>query len=114
MRLLVVLRLLAAGAPDHDLVLLDRDLHRPMAGPVLGVHRVILDGWVEPQTVALVAVVERRLERTGRRLATPGGATASAASSSAAISASSCARRSISSSKSAATAPSVSSSGARP
>ena len=31
-----------AGAADHDLVLLDRDLDRPVAGPVLGVDRVVL------------------------------------------------------------------------
>ena len=119
-----------AGAADDDLVLLDRDLDRAVAGPVLGVDRVVLDGGVEPQAVALLAVVEGRLERRppcagvrptaapaaapalGRRfspsssssvvLGAPPRAAASAASSSAAISASSSARRSISSSKSAA------------
>ena len=54
-----------AGAADHDLVLLDRDLDRPVAGPVLGVDRVVLDGGVEPQAVALVAMVEGGLERAG-------------------------------------------------
>ena len=34
--------LVAAGAADHDLVLLDRDLDRPVAGPVLGVDGVVL------------------------------------------------------------------------
>ena len=58
-----VVRVLAAGAPDHDLILLDRDLDRTVAGPVLGVDRIVLHGGVEPQAVALVAVVERRLER---------------------------------------------------
>ena len=53
------------GAADHDLVLLDRDLDRPVAGPVLGVDRVVLDGGIEPQAVALLAVVERALERAG-------------------------------------------------
>src|SRR5690349_13490788 len=33
----VVVVLVAAGAADHDLVLLDRDLHGAVAGPVLGV-----------------------------------------------------------------------------
>ena len=40
-----------------------RDRHRPVAGPVLGVHRVVLDGGVEPQAVALLAVVEGPVER---------------------------------------------------
>ena len=61
----VVVVLVAAGAADHDLVLLDRDLDRPVAGPVLGVDGVVLDGGIEPQPVALLAVVERALERTG-------------------------------------------------
>src|SRR4051794_18967545 len=62
-----------AGAADHDLVLLDRDLDGGGAGPVLGVHRVVLHGRVEPQAVALLAVVERALQRA------PGGALARAA-----------------------------------
>src|SRR5215204_6809019 len=69
----VVVVLVAAGAADHDLVLLDRDLDGPVAGPVLGVDGVVLDGGVEPQAVAFLAVVERALER-------PGGALAAAAS----------------------------------
>src|SRR4051812_40467457 len=36
-----------------------------MAGPVLGIDRVVLDGWVQPQPVALLAVVEGALQRTG-------------------------------------------------
>ena len=36
---------------------------RPVAGPVLGVDGVVLDGGVEPQPVALLAVVEGALER---------------------------------------------------
>src|SRR5215204_4015297 len=68
----VVVVFVAAGAADHDLVLLDRDLDGPVAGPVLGVDGVVLDGGVEPQAVALLAVVERALER-------PGGALAAAA-----------------------------------
>ena len=65
----VVVVLVAAGAADHDLVLLDRDLDGAVAGPVLGVHGVVLDGGVEPQAVALLAVVERALERPGGLLA---------------------------------------------
>src|SRR4051794_32873780 len=60
----------AAGAADHDLVFLDRDLDGAVAGPVLGVDRVILDGGVEPQSVALLAVVERAFERARGRAAT--------------------------------------------
>ena len=59
--LLVVL----AHAADDDPVLLDGDLDRPVAGPVLGVDRVVLDRRVEPQAVALLAVVEGALERRG-------------------------------------------------
>src|SRR4051812_10242027 len=51
-----------AGPADDDLVLFDRDLDRPVAGPVLRVHRVVLDRGIEPQAVALVAMVERGLE----------------------------------------------------
>src|ERR1700760_3437597 len=67
-------RVLAAGAADHDLVLLDRDLDGAVPGPVLGVDGVVLDGGIEPQPVALLAVVERRLERRG--LASAAAATA--------------------------------------
>jgi hypothetical protein len=66
----VVVVLVAAGAADHDLVLLDRDLDGAVARPVLGVHRIVLDRGVEPQPVALLAVVERALERSGGLLAT--------------------------------------------
>ena len=65
----VVVLVVGAGAADHDLVLLDRDLDRAVAGPVLGVDGVVLDGGVEPQAVALLAVVERALERAARRCA---------------------------------------------
>ena len=51
-----------------------------MPGPVLGVDRIVLDGGVEPQAVALVTMVEGRLERVG-------GALAAAASPAAAASA---------------------------
>ena len=61
----------AAGPPDHDLVLLDRDLDGPVARPVLGVDGVVLDGGVEPQAVALLAVVEGALERPGALAAAP-------------------------------------------
>src|SRR3954447_21153524 len=66
----VVLVLGRARAADHDLLLLDRDLDGPVAGPVLGVDGVVLHGGIEPQAVALLAVVERRLERGGATLAT--------------------------------------------
>src|SRR5919198_115471 len=66
-----VVLVLVAGAADHDLVLLDRDGHRPVAGPVLGVDRVVLHGGVEPQAVALLAVVEGALELGHRALAAP-------------------------------------------
>ncbi len=45
-----------------------------MSRPVLGVHRVVLDRGVEPQSVALLTVVEGALERSGGA-----GAAASAA-----------------------------------
>src|SRR4051794_23928256 len=72
----VVVVLGDTGTADHDLVLLDRDLHRTVAGPVLGVDRVILDRGVEPQAVALFPVVERALERLGgaAAAAAPAGA----------------------------------------
>src|SRR4051794_20157853 len=62
----------APGATDHDLVFLDRDLDRAVTRPVLGVDRVVLDGGVEPQAVALLAMVERALQRTGWCGATAG------------------------------------------
>ena len=68
-----VVVLAAAGAADHDLVLLDRDLDGPVAGPVLGVDGIVLHVGVEPEAVALLAVVERALERAR------GGAAAGAA-----------------------------------
>src|SRR4051794_41897327 len=58
----VVVGVVLAGATDHDLVLLDRDDHVAVTGPMLGVHRVVGDGGVQPQAVALVAVIERALE----------------------------------------------------
>src|SRR4051812_16798461 len=67
----------ATRAPDHDLVLLDRDLHRPVARPVLGVDRVVLDRGIEPEPVALLAMVEGALERLAG--AAPGAAAAAAA-----------------------------------
>src|SRR5262249_10561216 len=75
---LVVVVLATAGATDHDLVLLDRDLDGSMAGPVLGVDGVVLHGGGEPQAVALLAVVEGALERAGSR-APARAATAAAA-----------------------------------
>ena len=57
------------GAADDDLVLFDRDLDGAVAGPVLGVDGVVGDGGVEPQPVALLAVVEAcpRAASGGRR-----------------------------------------------
>ena len=66
-----------ARAADHDLLGLDRDADLAMPGPVLGVVRVVLDGWVEPESKTLIAVVEGRFNRA---LATPpAAATASPA-----------------------------------
>src|SRR4051794_135394 len=73
--------LASAGTTDHDLVLLDRDLDGTVARPVLGVDGVVLHGGVEPQPVALLAVVERALERA------PGGAAAAGAAAGAATAA---------------------------
>src|SRR5215217_2054043 len=73
----VVVVLVAAGAADHDLLLLDRDLDGPVAGPVLGVHGIVLHGRVEPQPVPLLAVVERGLE--GRCASTAAAAAAAPA-----------------------------------
>ena len=88
---------LVAGAADDDAVLLDLDLDRSVPGPVLGVDRVVLDRGVEPQAVALLAVVEGALERPGvarararrprpprrlrRRVRVPLGSSSSSASS---------------------------------
>src|SRR3954470_23933629 len=72
--------LASAGTADHDLIFLDRDLDGTVAGPVLGVHGIVLDGGIEPQPVALLAMVERALERpgggpaAGAPAAAPGGA----------------------------------------
>src|SRR3954454_22184656 len=77
----VVVVLGHAGTADHDLVLLDRDLDRTVAGPVLGVDGIVLDGGIEPQPVALLAVVERALERAPYGPAAtgaPGGGAAAA------------------------------------
>ena len=52
-----------AGAADDDPVGLDGHRDRPVAGPVLGVDGVLLDRGVEPEPVALLAVVEGALER---------------------------------------------------
>src|SRR5206468_6003576 len=54
------------GPPDHDLVLFDRDLDRPVPGPMLGVDPIVDDGRIEPQPVALLAVVEGPLEWSTR------------------------------------------------
>src|SRR5581483_1296512 len=71
-----------ADALDDDLVLLHEDFDRAVAGPVLGVDRVVLDGGVEPQAVALLAVVEGPFERPGaarrRAAAAPAAAPATA------------------------------------
>src|SRR4051812_39369939 len=58
----VVAVVLVAGTADHDLVPLDGAGHWPVPGPVLGIRGFVLDGGIEPQPVALLAVVERPLE----------------------------------------------------
>src|SRR4051794_13621352 len=55
--------LATAGAADHDLVFLDRDLDGAVTRPVLGVHGIVLHGGIQPQAVSLFAVVESALER---------------------------------------------------
>src|SRR5579884_1764683 len=67
----------AVDAADDDAVFLDGDLYGAVAGPVLGVDGVVLDGGVEPQAVALLAMVEGALERRG--VAGAGAAAAAAA-----------------------------------
>ena len=73
----------SSGAPDRDRVGRHGDRHRAVARPVLGVDRAVGDRRVEPQAVALLAVVEGRLERArpappARRRAARGGAGAAA------------------------------------
>ena len=53
------------GAADDYAVLLDFHLDGPVPGPMLGVDGILLDGGIEPQTVALLAVVEGSLEGAG-------------------------------------------------
>ena len=75
-------RVVVADALDDDLVGLDRHLDLAVPGPVLGVDAVVGDRRVEPQAVALVAVLEGALVR-GRL---PGaGATAATATATAAL-----------------------------
>src|SRR5436190_3613920 len=68
-----------ARAADDDAIRLDRDLDRAVARPVLGVDGVVLDRRVEPQPVALLAVVEGALEDRGA--AAPAAARAPTAAS---------------------------------
>src|ERR1700733_13364176 len=56
-------RVVLGRAADDDAVPLDGDLDGAVAGPVLCVDRVVLDRRVEPQAVALLAVIEGSLER---------------------------------------------------
>src|SRR6478736_9125916 len=60
-------RLLAVGGSgqplDDDAVGLDGDGDGAMARPVLGVEGVVLDRRIEPEPVAVLAVVEGALER---------------------------------------------------
>src|SRR5205085_5777398 len=71
-----------AGAADHDAIAVDRDGYGPVALPVLGVHGVVLNRGVEPQPVALLAVVERPLEWL-RRASSSAAATPAAAAAAA-------------------------------
>src|SRR3954469_14100899 len=66
-----------AGTADDDSVRLDRDRHRAVSRPVLRVRRVVLHGRVEPQPVAILAVIERALARL-RPPSAPAAATAPA------------------------------------
>src|SRR5581483_10677735 len=95
-----------ADALDDDLVLLHEDFDRAVAGPVLGVDRVVLDGGVEPQAVALLAVVEGPFERPGaaRRRAGRSSSSSSSPSAARARSASSRARSASSRARSASSA----------
>src|SRR5918995_4279753 len=63
------------GPLEHDPLGLDRHLQRPVALPVLGVDRIVLDRGVQPQSVALLlAMIEGGLELSA--LAAPAPATA--------------------------------------
>ena len=63
-----------AGAADDDLVGLDPHRDLAVAGPVLGVDRVVLDRGVEPEAEAvLLAVVEGRLQLAAARRARRAG-----------------------------------------
>ena len=82
----LLLLVVAVDAADDDPVLLDGDLDRPVARPVLGVDRVVLDRGVEPEPEALLAVVEGALERRGLRApARRASATAAAAAAGRAV-----------------------------
>src|SRR5207247_2405478 len=70
--------ILVAGTADHDAVALHGDGHGTVAGPVLGVRGVVLDRRVEPQAVALLAVVEGALQRAGTSTPAPAAAAAAA------------------------------------
>src|SRR5688572_27952155 len=50
-----------------------------MAGPVLRVHRIVLHGGVEPQAVALLAVIEGSVERAAPAASSPAAPAATAA-----------------------------------
>src|SRR6188472_422494 len=80
MRPTTLLVLVLVGPADDDPLRLHRHGHRPVTGPVLGVDRVVLDGGVEPQPVALLAVVEGALQGAGAApAAAPSAAPAAAA-----------------------------------
>src|SRR6185436_10035153 len=80
MRAKCSLLVVVTRAPDDDPVGLDGDLDGPVAGPMLGVDRVVLHGGVEPQAVALLAVIEGALQSSGRATPTAGASAASATS----------------------------------
>ncbi len=50
------------GAPDDDLIRLDPHRHLPLPGPVLGVGGVVPDSGVEPEAVAVLALLEGRFQ----------------------------------------------------
>jgi hypothetical protein len=73
--------IVAADPPYDYLILFDENLDRAVAGPVFGVDRVVLDSRVQPQPVALLAVVEGALQGAGaaRGRASPAASTTPAA-----------------------------------
>src|SRR5207244_6428716 len=85
LRLVVIV----AEAADDDAVLRDLHLDGAMSGPVLGVDGVVLDGRIQPQPVALLAVIEGPLQRPGAACGPPAAYSTQAAARSSATAAAS-------------------------